>query len=328
MPQSITLVPYNPDHQQAFQFYPLPPDQLEFTAHPLDMLKSDDYSRTPVTILEGNHIVGFFVLDTGNDRFYYTDNPNSVLLRGFSIHPDSQGQGIAGKAIQALPTFIHRQFPQSDEVVLGVNESNEAARHVYLKAGFKDEGRRYMGTKGQQYALHLYVPKIIIRQAQPGDEDGIAKVCTEGQWFTYGDIYTEQEIEHIIERYYTPKRILKEITDLSTKWNGYYVAEVEGVIVGAIGGGMTDSKAAEIYVLYLHPEKRNKQIGTKLLKAYTRLQQQKYQAKEQWVSVEKDNDKGIPFYKAKGFVFVKEEPANDPKLSSRHTSLRLKRALS
>jgi hypothetical protein len=27
-----------------------------------------------------------------------------------------------------------------------------------LKAGFTDEGRRFMGPKGQQYALHLYVP--------------------------------------------------------------------------------------------------------------------------------------------------------------------------
>ena len=187
MPQSITLVPYNPDYQQAFQFYPLPPDQLEFTAHPLELLKNDDYSRTPVTILEGNHIVGFFVLDTGNDRFFYTDNPNSLLFKGIFIHPESQGQGIAVKTIQASSNFYPSAFSAFDEVVLGVNERNEAARHVYLKAGFKDEGRRYMGSKGQQYALHLYVPDTIIRQASPGMRMELPKVCTEGQWFTYGE---------------------------------------------------------------------------------------------------------------------------------------------
>jgi RimJ/RimL family protein N-acetyltransferase len=119
MSQDITLVPYDPDHQQAFQFYPLPPEQLEFTGHPLELLKNDSFSRTPVTILMGNHIAGFFVLDVSDDRYLYTENPNSILLRGFSIHPDYQGQGIAEKSIQALPTFIHQQFPQFDEVVLG-----------------------------------------------------------------------------------------------------------------------------------------------------------------------------------------------------------------
>jgi len=324
---SITLIPYQPDHQQAFKFYPLTPDQLEFTAHPLELLKNDAHSRTPVTILEGNHIAGFFVLDVSDDRYFYTDNPNSILLRGFSIHPDYQGQGIAIRSMQALPTFIHQQFPQFDEVVLGVNERNDAALHVYQKAGFVDEGRRYLGNKGQQYALHLHVPNTIIRQAQPGDEDGIAKVCTEGQWFTYSEMYTKEEIEKIIEKYYTPARISNEIEDISSKWNGYYVAEIEGEIVGAIGGGMTDAQIAEIYVLYLHPERRNQQIGTKLLNAYTELQKNEYEAAEQWVSVAKENDKGIPFYEAKGFQFVEETTSHEMDSDSGHISLRYKREL-
>jgi RimJ/RimL family protein N-acetyltransferase len=155
---SITLSPYEPDHQQALQFYPLTPEQLEYTEHPLELLKHDGHSRTPVIILARNQIAGFFVLDVSDDRYWYTENPNSVLLRGYSIHPDFQGQGVAEESILELPSFIRKNFPQFDEVVLGVNERNEAARHVYLKAGFTDEGRRYMGPKGQQYALHLYVP--------------------------------------------------------------------------------------------------------------------------------------------------------------------------
>jgi ribosomal protein S18 acetylase RimI-like enzyme len=327
LPHAITLVPYNPDHQQAFTFYPLTPEQLEFTAHPLELLKNDAHSRTPVTILAGNHIAGFFVLDVSDDRYLYTENPNSILLRGFSIHPEYQGQGIAEKSIQALPTFIHQQFPQFDEVVLGVNERNEAARYVYLKAGFIDEGRRFMGSKGQQYALHLHVPHTIIRQAQPGDEDEIAKVCTEGQWFTYKDIYTKEEIEKIIGKDYTPARISKEIEDISPEWNGYYVAEIEGEIVGAIGGGMTNPNVAEIYVMYLHPDRRNQQIGSKLLNAYTELQQSEYQANEQWVSVAKYNDKGLPFYEAKGFTFVEEQASHEMDPQQEHISLRYKRKL-
>jgi len=327
MPLSITLIPYNPDHRQAFKCYPLTPDQLEFTGHPLEMLEKESHSRTPVTIMAGNHIVGFFVLDIGDDRFIYTDNPRSILLRGFSIHPDNQGQGIAQKSIEALPTFIQQQFPQFDEVVLGVNERNEAARHVYIKAGFKDEGRRHLGSKGQQYALHLYVPDIIIRQAQPGDEDAIANVCSTCQWSTYEAIYTKEEITEIIEKYYTPARISKEITEISTEWHGYYVAEVEGQIIGAIGGGMTEKGIAEIYVLYLQPEKRNRHIGTQLLEAYTKIQIDTYEAKEQWVSVAKNNDKGIPFYEAKGFHFVEEQASHEMDPERGHVSLRYKRNL-
>ena len=157
MLQSIKLVPYDSIHQQAFEVYPLPPEQLKYTSLPLDLLTNDAQSKLPVTILAENMIVGFFVLDVSDDRYFYTDNPNAILFRGFSIHPDYQGQGIAKKALQALPTFIHKQFPQIDEVVLGVNIHNEPAQHVYMKAGFIDEGRRHMGAKGQQFALHLHV---------------------------------------------------------------------------------------------------------------------------------------------------------------------------
>lgn len=155
------LLPYEPDHHPAFTFYPLTPEQLEFTLHPLELLKNDAHTRTPVSILGGNQIAGFFVLDVGDDRYFYTDNPNSILLRGFSIHPDYQGQGVAIKSIKALPAFIRQQFPHFDEVVLGVNERNKAARHVYMKSGFIDEGHRYIGPKGEQWALHLYVKKEI-----------------------------------------------------------------------------------------------------------------------------------------------------------------------
>jgi len=157
MSTDVTLVPYQPDHQQAFTFYPLTPEQLEFTAHPLDLLKEDSHSQTPVTILAGNQVAGFFILEVSDDRYFYTENPNSVLLKGYSIHPDYQGQGIAKESILALPDFIREHFPQFDEVVLGVNDMNEAARAVYLKGGFIDEGRRYNGLKGEQWALHLYV---------------------------------------------------------------------------------------------------------------------------------------------------------------------------
>ncbi|MBM7633412.1 GNAT family N-acetyltransferase [Geomicrobium sediminis] len=50
------------------------------------------------------------------------------------------------------------------------------------------------------------------------------------------------------------------------------------------------------------PDRRNEGIGSKLLAEITK-QQLTLGATEQWVSVQQHNEKGIPFYKAKGFIY-------------------------
>ena len=62
----------------------------------------------------------------------------------------------------------------------------------------------------------------------------------------------------------------------------------------------------EIFVLYVDPNRRNEEIGTILLDAITHQQKEEFYATKQWVSVEKDNQKGIPFHEAKGFVYEHE----------------------
>ena len=60
-----------------------------------------------------------------------------------------------------------------------------------------------------------------------------------------------------------------------------------------------------LYVLYLNPTRRNEGIGTKILEAITEKQRE-LGAKEQYVTVQKGNMKGIPFYEARAFEFVEE----------------------
>lgn len=100
-------------------------------------------------------MAGFFVLDTGEDKFHYTDIAESILLRGYSIHPDYQGRGIAKTSMILLHSFITKYFPDIKRVVLGVNEANKAAQAVYAKSGFIDEGRRFNGRSGIQIAMSL-----------------------------------------------------------------------------------------------------------------------------------------------------------------------------
>ncbi|RIW34011.1 N-acetyltransferase [Bacillus salacetis] len=136
---------------------------------------------------------------------------------------------------------------------------------------------------------------IKIVKANPGHVEGISKVCSDGYRATYGDTNTEDYIERVIREFYNRERILDEVSRSDRHWGGYFVAGDDDLVVGAGGGGMTGKTTAELFVLYMDPRRRNEGIGTKLLDAITKQQKDEYQAEEQWVSVQKGNDLGIPF---------------------------------
>ncbi|HLS10317.1 GNAT family N-acetyltransferase [Lentibacillus sp.] len=150
---------------------------------------------------------------------------------------------------------------------------------------------------------------------------GIAKVCTDAYWATYGDSYPEDYIRRIVEEFYHTDRISKEVVVSNRYWGGYFVAVENDEVIGAGGGGMIGKTAGEIFVLYLDPDRRNEGIGSKLLNIITN-QQKEFGAKEQWVSVKRGNQKGIPFYEARGFTFKNEKPGYWDKT---YTSLRYHR---
>ncbi len=107
----------------------------------------------------------------------------------------------------------------------------------------------------------------------------------------------------MIKEFYNKERILDEVTKPNRHWGGYFVAVENDEVIGAGGGGMIGETEGEIFVLYLNPHRRNEGMGTILLEAITKQQKQEYNATTQWVSVQKGNLKGIPFYEAKGFIY-------------------------
>ncbi|PEA55602.1 GNAT family N-acetyltransferase [Bacillus pseudomycoides] len=138
--------------------------------------------------------------------------------------------------------------------------------------------------------------------------EGIAKVCADGWLATYEGLYSQEYIDRVIEEYYNHERIYKEVLTNNENWYGWFVALENGQVVGAIGGGTTGEKCGEIFVLYLDPNRRREGIGTLLVDHFTEIQKEKGIV-EQWVSVAKGNEKGIPFYEAKGFVKQSERPS-------------------
>ncbi len=129
----------------------------------------------------------------------------------------------------------------------------------------------------------------------------------------------------MIAEYYTPERIGGEILE-PQGWDGWIVAIEAGTVIGAGGGGMIDPHVGEIFVLYLDPGRRGEGIGTLLLDAVTR-QQIAHGALEQWVSVEPEKTKGLPFYLARGFEVRGERPAWGSTPEEGRPSLRLRRPL-
>ncbi|WP_449355795.1 GNAT family N-acetyltransferase [Virgibacillus natechei] len=72
--------------------------------------------------------------------------------------------------------------------------------------------------------------------------------------------------------------------------------------------------------------RRGEGIGTQLVRYITDIQIEKG-AKEQWVSVQKGNYKGIRFYEARGFVKDSEQPAYSNTADEDYVSLRYVREI-
>lgn len=154
--KEVTLHCYTPKVDVQ---YDLPSEQREFTGLPQDIIRRDAENPLKhfIIIKARGQVAGFFELDESDDRKAYSDNPHTLLLRGYSVDPAFQGQGIATGSIYALPDFIRKEFPEADEVVLGVNARNTPAQHIYQRAGFEDTGRRLMRSKGEQIVMCLRV---------------------------------------------------------------------------------------------------------------------------------------------------------------------------
>jgi GNAT superfamily N-acetyltransferase len=169
------------------------------------------------------------------------------------------------------------------------------------------------------------VRAIVVRPAEPGDAEGISRVCAEAWRDTYAGLKPPERIEAVIAEYYPVERIAREIRS-HAGWDGWMVAVEDGQVVGAGGGGLTRPGVGEVFVLYLDPCRRGEGIGTLLLEAITE-QQRRRGAREQWVSVEPDNQKGLPFYHARGFELRGERPEWGTRPEEGFVSLRLMRTL-
>ncbi|MBO3739760.1 GNAT family N-acetyltransferase [Actinoplanes flavus] len=139
-----------------------------------------------------------------------------------------------------------------------------------------------------------------VRAATGSDVAAIRDICTRGYLTTYPDLLSPEFIERMLIEFYNAERVAREITATPPGWLGYQVAEEDGRVVGAAGGGLTAPGVGELFVLYLDPDERGRGLGTLLLDRITD-QIRQLGATEMWVAALEGNELGIPFYEARGF---------------------------
>ena len=93
-----TLAPYQPAHLAALSTLQLPPQQEGFTAYPADLIPEAeaDPDSLGVSILDGEDVVGYFVLSRGaqSDKYLPEPVPAGVAIPALSIEERCQGRGV------------------------------------------------------------------------------------------------------------------------------------------------------------------------------------------------------------------------------------------
>lgn len=160
----VKIALYHEKYFTDLSSYELDEVQAQFTDLPRRILKDplilNKENRFQYCILYNEKPAGFFSLDLSEDRFMYTDNPKSILLRAVSVMPQFQGKGVAKEAMLLLPSFVKLHFAEVNEIVFGVNLDNEVAYSLYLRSGYIDAGKIYEGIKGPQHVMSKNIVNV------------------------------------------------------------------------------------------------------------------------------------------------------------------------
>ncbi|MGA9288372.1 MAG: GNAT family N-acetyltransferase, partial [Anaerobacillus sp.] len=119
MNQRVYLTEANEQHLEALKGFSLEENQLQYTSMPIPAYEKCliDRNRLPVVIMGNGRVVGFFVLDQGEDVASYSANPYAILLRAFSVNLSEQGMGYGRASIGQLKPIVRDRFTECNEIV-------------------------------------------------------------------------------------------------------------------------------------------------------------------------------------------------------------------
>lgn len=139
---------------------------------------------------------------------------------------------------------------------------------------------------------------VSIRQMQKEDIASVQEVAKISWHDTYEDLIPIDVQNRFLNSAYSNESMFNRL-----KHSHLFVAEVDEKIVGfANFSPVQKDGKIELGAIYLNPAYQGKGIGTSLLAKGIKMDG----VKKLIVNVEKENEKGMNFYHAKGFEFVSE----------------------
>lgn len=133
------LKAYEPELFEQVKILEILESDSKFTKSPIENIKSanQDSDRHPTLVMDNESCIAFFTLHEGNGPKPYTDNPQAVFFRSFSVDRRYRGQGIGKRTLELLPAYIKQFYIYINEITLAVNTDNEKAINLYKQAGFR-----------------------------------------------------------------------------------------------------------------------------------------------------------------------------------------------
>ena len=143
---------------------------------------------------------------------------------------------------------------------------------------------------------------VSIRDAIVDDVPDIQEVARRSWEATYGEFLPEQTIEAVLDDWYTRPQLEIPVAAEATV---YLVAATNDDVIGFASAAPTNHNEAQLYAIYVDPDRWNSGTGTKLLDAaIERLQDSGVERLR--VEVLADNDVGVSFYESREFERITE----------------------
>ena len=144
-----------------------------------------------------------------------------------------------------------------------------------------------------------------VRDATTEDVDAIVGVAEDAWYAAYGGILDPPAIAEAISEYYDPDLVE---TGIEHDTIAFFVAEIEGSVVGFASAERTWADEVELHTLYVHPDRWGEGIGSALVDRVASW------AREEGVDrvacgVLADNVVGVGFFEAVGFTRGRETEA-------------------
>ena len=143
---------------------------------------------------------------------------------------------------------------------------------------------------------------IKIERAAPEHVEAIAAICSRGWKQTVEGKLSDAYQKKNAAQWYNLEQVKSDIE----KGSYTHIAVNDSEVAGVIGGAITEPGVSQIFVFYVDEKYRYQGIGRQLLEIFTE-EHKKEGARDQRVSVQDGNQRGIPFYEARGFVLQEKQ---------------------